>query len=230
MTLNLPAPENWSGEMNLQAQPAPANWSEVRTSKSERQRWNSTICKSPTIRIPWGRLPELSEKLNLVEEAPIVCTEALKTKVLIWGLFMSTTTEAAIHLGPNYVEKLEVYRNTNFEELQDLFVIAQKLILDHQAEILNVTRTDWTAPSWTRSTLSHDRVIRGGKQEYVSTQIPSCVWENCQIIQKRIKDGKNQVEEFRLSNSHRELLVIDGEPTEFACNISQDVRRWRSSR
>ena len=85
--------------------------------------------------------------------------EALKTKVLIWGLFMSTTVKAAIHLRPNYVEILEVYRNTNFEEIQDLFVIAQKLILDHQAEILNVTRTGWTAPSWTRSTLSHDRVI-----------------------------------------------------------------------
>ena len=67
-------------------------------------------------------------------------------------------------------------------------------------------------------------------KEYVSTQIPSYVWENCQIILKRIKDRGNQVVEFRLSNSHRELLVIDGEPTEFACNISQDVRRWRSSR
>ena len=44
MTLNLPAPGNWGGEMNLQAQPAPANWSEVRTSKSEGQRWNSTMC------------------------------------------------------------------------------------------------------------------------------------------------------------------------------------------
>ena len=44
MTLNLPAPGNWGGEMNLQAQPAPANLSEVRTSKSEGQRWNSTMC------------------------------------------------------------------------------------------------------------------------------------------------------------------------------------------
>ena len=52
MTLNRPAPGNWGGEMNLQAQPAPGHWSEVRTSKSEGRRWNSTICKSPTIDIP----------------------------------------------------------------------------------------------------------------------------------------------------------------------------------
>ena len=49
MTLNLPATGNWGGVVNLQAQPAPGNRSEVRTSKSEGQRWNSTTCRSPTI-------------------------------------------------------------------------------------------------------------------------------------------------------------------------------------
>ena len=73
---------------------------------------------------------------------------------------MSTTMKAAIHLGPNYVENLEVYRNTNFEELQHLFDVSQKLILNHQSEILNVKTIEWTSASWTRSTLSHDQVIR----------------------------------------------------------------------
>ena len=74
-------------------------------------------------------------------------------------LFMSTTMNAAIHLGPNYVEILEVHRNTNFEELQNIFDITQKLMLEHQAEILYVSPIDWTAPSWTRSTLTHDQAI-----------------------------------------------------------------------
>ena len=47
----------------------------------------------------------LRKKLNLVEEAPIIGIEALKTNVWTWGLFMSTLMKAAIHLGPNYVEK-----------------------------------------------------------------------------------------------------------------------------
>ena len=72
--------------------------------------------------------------------------EALKTNVLIWGLFMSTTTKAASHLGLNYIEFLEVFRNTNFEEHQKLFDITQKLILDFQAQILNVSPIDWRAP------------------------------------------------------------------------------------
>ena len=40
------------------------------------------------------------KKLNLAEEAPVIGIEALKTNVLIWGLFMSTTMKAAVHLGP----------------------------------------------------------------------------------------------------------------------------------
>ena len=48
---------------------------------------------------------------------------------------MSTTTE-----------NLEVYKNTNFEELKNLFDITQKLILEHQAEILNASTIDWAAP------------------------------------------------------------------------------------
>ena len=71
---------------------------------------------------------------------------------------MSTTMKAAVHLGPQYkyIEILEVYRNTNFEEHQNLFDITQKLILDHQPEIVNVTTIDWTAPTWSTSTLTHD--------------------------------------------------------------------------
>ena len=49
VTLNRPAPGNWGGVVNPQAQTAPGNWSEVMTSKSEGQGWNSRVCKSPTI-------------------------------------------------------------------------------------------------------------------------------------------------------------------------------------
>ena len=103
---------------------------------------------------------------------------------------MSTTMKAAIRLGPNYVGKLEVYRNTNFEELQNLFDITQKLTLNHHAEILNVTTIDWTSSSWTRSTLSHDQVVTLTKGRVrVCSDSVSCLG-NCQIIQKRIEDGK----------------------------------------
>ena len=63
----------------------------------------------------------LRKKLNLAEEAPVVGFEALKTNVLICGYLCRQRW------------------NTNFEELQNLFDITQRLTLDHQAEILDVS-------------------------------------------------------------------------------------------
>ena len=53
--------------------------------------------------------------------------ETLKTIELIWRMFMSSSMKAAIHLGPNYLANLEVYKNTNFEEIQSLFNIRQSI-------------------------------------------------------------------------------------------------------
>ena len=85
-----------------------------------------------------------------------------------------TTTMKAFHLGPNRIANLEVYRNTKFEELKNLFDISQRLIFEHEAEILNVTMIDWTSPSWASSTLAHDEVIRWTttQTKNVSTQSP----------------------------------------------------------
>ena len=54
--------------------------------------------------------------MNLAEEAPVL---DLKTDVLILCLFASTTINAAVHLGPNYNEILEVYRNTKLRRAQE---------------------------------------------------------------------------------------------------------------
>ena len=76
---------------------------------------------------------------------------------------MASTMKAAIHLGQSYIENLEAYKNTNFEEFQNLFGITQKLTLDHSEEILNVKPIGCTTPSCTRSTLSLDQVIKWTK-------------------------------------------------------------------
>ena len=89
-------------------------------------------------------------------------------------MFMVSSMKAAIHLGPNYLANLEVYKNTNFEEIQSLFDITQKLILEHSEEILNVNTIDSASPSWTSSVLFHDQVIQWTKQK--SAQIPFYAW------------------------------------------------------
>ena len=65
----------------------------------------------------------------------------MKTNVLIWGLFVRSSMKSAIHLGPLFSEILKVWKNTNFEEIQNLFNITQKLILERI--VGNRWRTDW---------------------------------------------------------------------------------------
>ena len=89
--------------------------------------------------------------MGITEAYSTFSMAALKTNVLIWGMFMASSMKAAIHLGPNYLAKLEVHKNTNLEEIQSLFDITQKLILEHSEEILNVNTIDSASPSWTRS-------------------------------------------------------------------------------
>ena len=105
----------------------------------------------------------LQKKLGITAGYSTFAFEALKTNVMVWRMFMSSSMQAAIHLGPNYLTNLEVNKNTNFDETHSLFNITQKLISKHSEEILNVRAVESTPPSWTRSTLSHDQMIRWTK-------------------------------------------------------------------
>ena len=62
-------------------------------------------------------------------------------------------------MGPDYTEILEVYKNTNFEELQNFFDITQKLV-HKQGEMLNVKMIECASPSRTKSSLAHDQAIK----------------------------------------------------------------------
>ena len=55
------------------------------------------------------------------------CKQAYKTHLLVWRMFMSSSMNAAIHLGPNYLTNSEIYKNTKFEETESLFNITQKV-------------------------------------------------------------------------------------------------------
>ena len=143
----------------------------------------------------------------------------IEENVLICGMFIFSSLQAAIHLGPNYLANLEAYKNTNFEDIQSLFNITQKLILEHSEEILNVHRLESASLSWTRSVLSHDQVIQWTKAKVL-------MYSDSVLCLVKMNDSKGaserwegQVEEFKMSLSCKELTGIDGETLEFGCNI-----------
>ena len=84
----------------------------------------------------------------------------------------------------DYTEIWEVYKKANFEELQNLFDVTQKLV-----EILSVKMIECVSPSWTRSSLAYDHAIKWSKAKYEFIQIQLYAWEKCQILQMQLEDG-----------------------------------------
>ena len=132
---------------------------------------------------------------------------------------MSSLMKAAIHLGPDNLQKLEVYKNTNFEEIHSLFNITQKLILEHSEEIMNVHTIDSASLSCTRSTLSHDQAIQWTQAEVRDFSDSVLCLGKMWAQRDAITRWEGQLEEFKMSASYRELLGIDGEAFEFEWNI-----------
>ena len=83
--------------------------------------------------------------------------QAYKTNVLIWGMFTTSYT------GPNSLSKSEIYKNTKFEEIESLFNITPKLVMEHSDEILNLKCLEYASPSWTRPVLANDQAIKWAK-------------------------------------------------------------------
>ena len=63
----------------------------------------------------------------------------LRSNVLIWGLFISTTMKSAIHLGLECDQILIARQSTNFEGIKTLFDISLRLIAENSFEILNLS-------------------------------------------------------------------------------------------
>ena len=54
--------------------------------------------------------------------------ESFKNSVLAWWMFMTSPMKAAIHLGPDFFNNLEMYKNTRFENIEIVCNITQKLM------------------------------------------------------------------------------------------------------
>ena len=138
---------------------------------------------------------------------------------------MTSSMEAAIHLGPKFVAALEVYKNANFEEIQSLFNVTQKLILEHSEEILNVNTIESASPSRARSVFSHDQVIQWIKAKVrVYPDFVLCLEKMNASIDANFRW---EVEEFKMSLSYKELLGSMEKKLNSSVIFSQGFRHCR---
>ena len=114
---------------------------------------------------------------------------------------MPSSMKAAIHIGPKYLTNSEIYKSTKLVEIERLFNVTQKLVMEHYEEILNVKWLAYLSPSWMRSVLSHDQAINWPKAKVLVYAEAKARWEG-------------QVEGLRLFPSFQDAVGIDGEAIE----------------
>ena len=103
--------------------------------------------------------------------------KAYKTNVLVWRMLITSSMKAAIHLRPNNVSNSEIYKNIAFEDIESVFNITQKLVMEHSEEILHLKCLEYSSLSWTRSVLPMIKRSNGRRQKYVSMLISFYVWD-----------------------------------------------------
>ena len=151
--------------------------------------------------------------------------DSYKNNVFAWRMFMTSSMKAAIHLGQDFVENSEIYKSTKFENIVNVFNITQTRIKEHSEEILNVKTLDYHSPSWTRSTLFNNNVIKWAKAKVCfHSDSVQCVGK----INKNpgAADAKwtGQIEDLRRCPSYQDAVGLDGEAIEFEWKISQDLQ------
>ena len=157
--------------------------------------------------------------------------DAYKTKVFIWGLFLTSSMIAAIHLWPNYVSNSEIYKSTKFENIENVFNITQKLIQEHSEEILNAKCVEYSSLSWARSVLANDQAMKCAKAKacvYADSFL--CIGRMEQAPGATVQRWKGQIEDLRKYSSHQDAVGLDGEAIEFEWIFSQDFWHWLFSR
>ena len=104
----------------------------------------------------------VKDRLRHNEGVSEISMDSEKVHISIWTLFMASSTQAALHMDPNYAKNLEIFKNSEFENIESLFNVTNMMI-GGNSEIKNFFPTDSANPSWERSTLPTDQSIEWTK-------------------------------------------------------------------
>ena len=83
----------------------------------------------------------------------------LDTNSWIWGMFLSVTLDAAVHLGKDFLENLRSAKNQPQRTTRQLFDVTKELIT-HQTEIPGISKIDGHTHAWQRTTLLTNKAVQ----------------------------------------------------------------------
>ena len=136
-------------------------------------------------------------------------------------MFMSSTLEASVFMGKNYLENLHSIKNTRKDlTMKQMFDISEKLISEQSDEIYGVNTISWGDSSWKYLSLIGDEEVisLSHTKVYVFPDSVLCLGKVSENPQSNIA-WQDKLTWFKYSPEYRALDTIDGEPMEFEWNI-----------
>ena len=94
----------------------------------------------------------MKDRLGHNESVWEMCMDLEKIHISIWTRFMASSMKAALHMDPSYEKNLEIFKNSEFENIRGLFSIT-KMMIEGNSEIKNVFSADVASSLWEKPVL-----------------------------------------------------------------------------
>ena len=133
---------------------------------------------------------------------------------------MATTLNAATFMGKNFSTIQSVVKNHESLTLKQMFDVTAQLV-NNQDEINGLDKILYGKNSWTRLSIIDDEIINLQRTKvYVFSDSVLCLGKVLQHPESN-EAWKNRVAGIRSEKSCRDCGAVNGESTEFECNIFQ---------
>ena len=155
----------------------------------------------------------VQEKLWRTSKNATFSVKSYKNNVLAWRMFMTSSMKAAIHLGPDFLENSEIYKNTKFENIVNA--------VQHHSKTKKKTfwrDSECEDPGFTTHPHGRDQHCStttwssGRRQKFVSAQIQFCVWgkDRTESRSRPMQNGQDKLQKVLLVplNSSGKVLRI----------------------
>ena len=162
----------------------------------EAEKWPHNFPKSPAVVPHMGKVYSIVRKIY--GRSPTDNLNDLDVITAPWGIFMNVTLQAAVHLGPVFIENLLFTKNQLLKSVTQLFQVTEKLIED-QTAISGLNTIDYEQPTWRLTTLMCDNAM-----EILGS-----------ISDQPVEAWKNQIKWYLENRFLKDLNRIDGEPMVF---------------
>ena len=140
----------------------------------------------------------------------------LDVNMAIWGVFLNTTLQAAVHLGKDYDANLQFVRNHLGNMMGQLFNETEKLISE-QTEITGVHTINFTELTWMPTSLLCKKAYQiTNAKTYVFSDSVLCVGK---MGDDPIATWKSKIKLYSEDNHFEDMNRIDDMPTEFEWKI-----------